>query len=130
MHPTIPPLDDPPLYIKVIWWGSLAGVGGAVKFISAALKDPSIMSSPRFFILLGANVFISGFSGLMGALLFATISPDHNLQLIAAGIFGYLGTQGLDIVALTMSKKVSSELLPISSVIPVPASVDPAALKA
>jgi len=128
MNP-IPPLEDPPLYAKLIAWGVLAGAGGAVKFVSAALKNPTLMSSRRFLVLLAANVFISGFSGLMGALLFATISPDHNLQLIAAGVFGYLGTQGLDIIALTMTKKVTNTPPPISSVIPVPASVDPAASK-
>ena len=112
---------------KYVLWALLAGAGGAVKFVSAALRNNATMSAKRFLALLTANVFISGFAGLIGALVFSLISPEPALQAIAAGIFGYLGTQGLDIIALTMSKKITNDAVPISTVIPVPASVDPAA---
>ena len=130
LTPPLLPLEDTPLYAKMISWGVMAGIGGAVKFVSAALKNNQVMSAKRFMTLLTANVFISGFSGLMGSLVFATFSPDHNLQLIAAGVFGYLGTHGLEIIALSMTRRVTNEAPPISSVIPVPASVDPAASQA
>lgn len=112
---------------RLLVWAFLAGLGGAVKFVSASLRDGSYMSPRRFILLLGANVLISGFSGLMGALLLSTITQDHNVHLIAAGMFGYLGTQGLDIIALALRKRASLEPLPISAVIPIPKSVDPAA---
>jgi hypothetical protein len=114
-------------FAKYVVWALLAGAGGAVKFVSASLRNNAAMSSRRFMILLGANMLISGFAGLIGALLFSVISPEPALGAIAAGIFGYMGTQGLDIIALTMSKKITNDAVPISTVIPVPASVDPAA---
>src|SRR4051794_30635398 len=114
-------IDQVPFYAKVFAWAFLAGSGGAVKFVSASLKSKTSMSPRRFLLLLGANVFISGFSGLMGALLFSTFSTDHVWQLIASGIFGYLGTQGLDVVALAMNKRIGDGgMLPVSSVIPIP----------
>jgi hypothetical protein len=119
-------VDETPLYAKILSWGLLASAGGAVKFLAAMLRTPEKMSAKRFLFLLGANVCISGFSGLIFALLFSTLSPDRTWQLIAAGIGGYLGTQLLDIIALTMTKKISDMPVPISQVIPIPASVDPA----
>lgn len=112
---------------RFLVWAFLAGMGGAVKFVSASLRESTVMSPRRFLLLLGANVLISGFSGLMGALLLSTITPDHNFHLIAAGMFGYLGTQGLDIIALALRKRASLDPLPVSAVIPIPKSVDPAA---
>jgi LydA holin phage, holin superfamily III len=111
---------------KFFLFAVLAGCGGAVKFISASLRTNTTMSPRRFLFLLGANVFISGFSGLMGALIFSTISPDRNWQLIAAGVFGYLGTTGLDVISLALSKRMLGDPLPVSAIIPLPASVDPA----
>jgi hypothetical protein len=116
---------DTPLYLKLLSWGVLAGMGGAVKFISASLKNRDALSPRRFLMLLAANVFISGFSGLMGALVFSTLSPDRTWQLVAAGVGGYMGTLLLDSLALTMSRKMRDGPLPVSSVIPIPPSVDP-----
>jgi len=131
MQPELSPVELPihqtPLYLKLATWGLLAGMGGAVKFISVTLKNKDRMSPQRFLLLLSANVFISGFSGLMGALVFSTLSPDRTWQLVAAGVGGYLGTQLLDVLALAMSRKMRDGPLPISSVIPIPTSVDPAA---
>lgn len=124
---TEPFSEHTPYLIRLIQFGVLAGMGGATKFISTSLKSTEKMSNRRFLVLLIANVFISGFSGLMGALMFSTVSPDITLQSVAAGIFGYIGAQGLDIIALTMQKKFFDKPQPISSIIPVPTSVDPAA---
>lgn len=119
-------IDETPLYAKIISWGFLASAGGAVKFIAATLKKGTFMSGRRFLFLLGANVLISGFSGLMGALVFSTFTADHTWQLIAAGVGGYLGTTLLDVIALTLTKKITDLPVPISSIIPIPMSVDPA----
>jgi hypothetical protein len=116
---------DTPLVLKLLSWGVLAGMGGAVKFISASLKNRDALSPRRFMLLLTANVFISGFSGLIMALVFSTLSPDRTWQLVAAGVGGYAGTQILDVLALTMSRKMRDVPVPVSSVIPIPPSVDP-----
>ena len=123
----LPAASHVPDVAKYVIWALLAGSGGAVKFVSAQLRNNQTMSSRRFMLLLGANVLISGFAGLMGAMLFSLFSSEPAAQAIAAGIFGYLGTQGLDNIALTMIKKLTNEPVPISTVIPIPASVDPAA---
>src|SRR3954471_19084954 len=119
-------IDETPLYAKIISWGVLASAGGAVKFLAVTLKKGNFMSARRFLFLLLANVFISGFSGLMGALVFSTFTADHVWQLIASGIGGYLGTSLLDVLALTMTKKLTDFPVPVSRVIPIPPSVDPA----
>src|SRR4051794_33031002 len=105
MNPVLPPAElvsvpETPLYLKLLTFGTLAGMGGAVKFISVALRTKDVMSPQRFLLLLGANVFISGFSGLMGALVFSSLSTDLTAQMVAAGVGGYLGTQLLDVLAL------------------------------
>lgn len=120
---------EAPLYVKLFSWGVLAGMGGAVKFISVSLRSKDKMTPQRFLLLLAANVFISGFSGLMGALVFSTLSPDRTWQLVAAGVGGYMGTLLLDSLALSMSKKMRDVPLPVSAVIPIPTSVDPGAPK-
>lgn len=135
MSPNLSPADvasaaahpETPLVLKLLSWGVLAGAGGAVKFVSASLKSKDAMGPRRFLVLLTANVFISGFSGLIMALVFSTLSPDHTWQLVAAGVGGYAGTQILDVLALTMSRKMRDGPLPVSSVIPIPTSVDPGA---
>ncbi|MGE0536632.1 MAG: phage holin family protein [Pirellulales bacterium] len=119
--------NEPTIIEKFILWGMLAGFGGAVKFVAGVLRSPDIISRRRFACMLGANMAISGFAGLMGALVMSTLTPDNTWQFIAAGIVGYLGTQGLDMIALGVQRKLSHSSPAVSSVIPVPPRMDPAA---
>ena len=123
--------EDWSIYTKVLVWGSLAGLGGAAKYISAVIRSSEIISQRRFLLLLFANMFVSSFSGLMGGLLTTTLTSDATWPYIASGLFGYLGTQGMDIMLLALKKKIE----PVSpytaaAVIPVPPSVDPATVPA
>jgi hypothetical protein len=128
MSPTVTPADIPaddlPHYVSVFGWLMLAGLGGAVKYTSTVIRGAERISHRRFLGLLCANIFISSFCGLIGTLLVSTISRSWEWHGIAAGTFGYLGTQGLDVIILTLRKKVGSEI-PLSAVIPLPAVADP-----
>jgi len=129
MTPPVSPADlpaaEPSSYLQMVAFGVLAGMGGATKFVSVALKSREPMSMRRFGTLLAANVLVSGFSGLIGALWFSTLTPDRTLQLVAAGVFGYAGPQMLDLLVLTMQRKVSNTPVPLSAVIPIPPAADP-----
>ena len=77
------------------------------------------MTIRRFLMLILANMFVSGFCGLMGALFFSTFSTDWVWQSIAAGVFGFVGVQSLDIITLTMNKirqaKITTEIIEVVS---------------
>lgn len=104
-----PSLHENPTVLKFAAWLFLALAGGAAKFITSLLKNKEYMSIRRFTVLFVGNVFVSGFGGMMGALVFSTISPDVTQQAVAAGIFGYLGTTGLDAIAQSFKKKIPGE---------------------
>lgn len=120
--------EDWSIYMKVFVWGSLAGAGGAAKFISGVLRSSESISQRRFVVLLVANMFVSSFAGLMGGLIATTVTHDATWPYIASGLFGYLGTQGMDILLLALKKKIEP-IVPfnVASVIPVPPSVNPSA---
>lgn len=86
-----------------ILWALLGGTGGAVKvFFTWSKKLPDDLRPALIFLFL--NIFISGFSGYMGAIFASTISVDHRMHIIFAGIFGYLGVAGLDYLAEKIKK--------------------------
>ena len=98
--------EDSSIYINVMVWGVLAGIGGAAKYISTVIRSAETISNRRFLLLLFANIFVSSFSGLMGGLLMTTVSADPTWSFIASGLFGYLGTQGLDVLLSALKKKI------------------------
>lgn len=94
-------------FLNFVFWMVLAGFGGAVKYISGVIRSNESVSNRRFLLLLAANIFISSFCGMMGLLLVSTFTESLAWYGIAAGMFGYIGTQGLDIVLLALKKKIS-----------------------
>lgn len=82
--------------VKIIEWLLFAGFGGAVRFVGERLKHNDPKWRGRDFFLLLGNAFISGFSGLLGALVLSRITEDYVYQLVAAGMFGYFGTAGIE----------------------------------
>lgn len=86
-------------------WTSLAAVGGMVRFVAKAMLDDKVHSPSRFCLFLAGNCFVSGFSGLMGALAASEITSDWTARFFVAGIFGYLGIEGLEIVAKMVKAK-------------------------
>ena len=79
-------------------WALLGGIGGGVKvFFQWTKKFPNNIKEGAGTLFL--NVFISGFSGYMGAVFSSLASVDDKIHVIFAGIFGYLGVTGLDWIA-------------------------------
>jgi hypothetical protein len=101
----------------------LASFGGAVKYISGVIRSAERISNRRFLFLLAANIFISSFCGLMGGLLVNALTNDTQWAYIGSGLIGYLGTQGMDIVLLSLQKKIGLGKHNIASIMPVPEKV-------
>lgn len=118
--------EEQDTFVKVIMWSSLAGIGGAVKYVSTVIRSTEAVSNRRFFLLLAANMFISSFCGLMGMLLAMNMTDSWALHGLTAGGIGYMGTTGLDLVILNMKNKIQPNS-PVSAVFPVPPQSDPAA---
>ena len=100
----------------------VAGLGGAVKYISMVIRTNDNPSRRRFILLLSANIFISSFCGMMGLFLVATFTKSLAWYGLAAGMFGYIGTQGLDIALLSLRKKITQSVGSVADIIPVPPS--------
>lgn len=85
-------------------WIILAVMGGIARYLDSYLKSGD---SPKLGMLL-AHAMISGFSGYMVAQMAIQVGRD-DWALIAAGIGGYLGTQGLDFVAEQVKKRLGND---------------------
>lgn len=86
-----------------VLWALLGGTGGAVKvFFTWTKKLPENWKQAAIFLFL--NIFISGFSGFMGAIFASTFTVDDKMHVIFAGIFGYLGVTGLDWIGEKIKK--------------------------
>lgn len=108
---------------KIIGWGVVAGFGGAVKYLAAVIRSSESLSQRRFVFLLIANMLISSFCGLIGGLLMTTMTSDQTWTFLGAGIFGYAGTQGLDIAIFAVRKKIEPATK-LSEVAPLPPSLN------
>lgn len=77
-----------------------ASFGGIAKYLDFYIRTGEM---PTFGKLL-AHAVVSGFSGYMFAQVVVKFHPEW--MTVAAGIGGYLGTQGLDFVADVIKKRV------------------------
>lgn len=89
---TSPKLDA----IKIIEWLLFAGFGGAVRFVGERMKQQDPRFKGKDVVLMLGNAFISGFSGVLGALVISRVTEDYVYHLAAAGMFGYFGTAGIE----------------------------------
>jgi len=87
-----------------IAWIILAMMGGVARYLDSYLKSGD---TPKLGMLL-AHGLISGFSGYMIAQVALAVGRD-DWALIAAGIGGYLGTQGLDFVSEMVKKRLDAD---------------------
>ncbi len=91
----------------LVTWAILAGSGGLAKFLSTRL-DPNapILTRGRFIFMAIANICVSGFSGILGALMMSGVAPDTILVPAAAGVFGFAGIRGLEVMLDKLSNKI------------------------
>lgn len=82
-----------------LMWVVLAMVGGVAKYLDIYIRTGVI---PKLGFLF-AHTLVSGFSGYMVAQVVTRMSPEW--ALVAAGVGGYLGTQGLDWVSAVLKNK-------------------------
>jgi len=75
-------------------------VGGIARYLDKYLNSGS---TPQFGMIIGHAV-VSGFSGYMVAQVALKVQPDW--ALVAAGIGGYLGIQGLDWLSEVVKKRI------------------------
>lgn len=88
-------------------WATIAGMGGAARFLTQRLAADALpITFGKGVFLFSANCFISGFSGFMGALLMSAVTVEPQWVWAAAGVFGYLGPAGMDILANKISNKI------------------------
>ena len=87
-------------------WAALGAFGGVVRVIVTLLKEKQVPPPLKIFWLVVANGLVSGFSGFLGAITMSLITPNDNLHVIAAGIFGWLGVSGLDYLSDVVRKKI------------------------
>jgi hypothetical protein len=92
-------LDHPVARMDIKSWVVLAGIGGAVRFLSGNLQNKEPMKPTSFLLALLANCVISGFVGPMTALYVSTMTDDQTWIVIAAGIGGYLGIEMLNLIS-------------------------------
>lgn len=100
------PLTSLLRYGAELMWVILAMVGGIARYLDIYLRTNV---TPKFGILI-AHALVSGFSGYMVAQTVLKFSPDW--ALVAAGVGGYMGTQGLDWLASLMKQRFGGDFPP------------------
>lgn len=87
-----------------IAWVIIAMIGGVARYLDQYVRTGV---APRLGLLFTHTV-VSGFSGYMVAQTVLLISPDWTL--VAAGVGGYLGTQGLDWISTLFTEKFGGKV--------------------
>lgn len=82
-------------------WTVLGAIGGAVKVMIQLLGSDKLPSKMSIFWIFVANIFVSAFSGFMGAILASNITPNDDIHIFVAGISGYMGVAALDMFSKT-----------------------------
>jgi hypothetical protein len=85
-------------------WVLLAMAGGVARYLDEYLRTGILPRIGHLF----AHAAVSGFSGYMVAQVCLRTVPEWSL--VAAGIGGYLGTQGLEWVSTVLKRRVAGSV--------------------
>ena len=91
--------------LTVALWTILAGAGGSVRFLVQSLEGKTSHTPTVFLVKMAASAIVSGFTGLMMALLISTMTENHVWQYIGAGISGYTGPKTMDLLFAYLRQK-------------------------
>ena len=80
-----------------IMYTSIAGVGGAARFISRKMESTETICIKKFAVLLVGNVFLSAFSGMTVVAIVTTMTHNHMVHIFAASVGGYTGIEIMNI---------------------------------
>lgn len=84
-----------------MFYGVLAVAGGIVRYLQGYARGDEFK-----FRIFCANIFISGFSGYMFALLGENMNLPAKIVLMMAGTGGFMGTTAMDIVVGYLTDRV------------------------
>lgn len=88
-------------------WAALAGFGGLARFLVSRMESTApVLTRAKWWGMAFANITISSFSGIMGALVASGISESSAFVAAVAGTFGFMGAKGLEMLADKLSSKL------------------------
>lgn len=80
---------------------TLAAIGGVARYLSRFLDGEKFSLS-----MLVANLFVSGFSGLMFALFGRSMGMSVEVQWVLSGVGGFMSTEALKYIAKKIKKDI------------------------
>lgn len=83
-------------------WLLLAMAGGVARYLDSYLHSGAV---PKLGLAI-THATVSGFSGYMVAMVAIKVQSDW--ALVAAGVGGYLGTQGLDFISRVLKRRMGA----------------------
>lgn len=89
-------------------WVALGAIGGATKVFVQLLGMKILPPKTHIMWLLFANMFVSGFSGFIGAVIATQMTANDNYHVIAAGVAGYMGVAALDLFSEWFRSRVTA----------------------
>lgn len=94
-------------YANLAIWSVLAAMGGITRFLTSRLSADAVpLSRQQLLFQLAANGAISWFAGIMAGMLFTAMGLDAHFAYGAAGVFGFMGAEGLKTLAEKYTTKV------------------------
>ena len=104
VQPPEPPLTALFSGVAELLWVAIAMAGGIARYLDTYLRT-GVFPTVGMIV---ANAVVSGFSGYMFAQIVTKVAPEW--AVVAAGVGGYLGTQGIDWVATVIKGRVEAAI--------------------